>query len=84
MLRQGLHFEVIFTFNLDRLRKSSGGASRGVLQLRHMKDIVVLLEPALEVKPVCYFSYALCYSEWSHKPCPKLPSTCKMENLRRQ
>ena len=64
MLHQGLHFEVIFTFTLDRLRRSSGGASRGVLlQMRYMEDIMDLLEPALEFKSVCYLSYALYYPE---------------------
>ena len=86
ILQQGLHFEVIFTFNLDKLRRSSGGASRGVLllQLRHIEDLVDLLEPALEVKSVCRLSYVLYHPEWSPKPCPKLPNTYKMESLQRQ
>ena len=83
MLQQGLHFEVILSFNLDRLRWSSKKASRDVLlQLGHMEDIIDLLEPALEVKPICCSSYALYYPEWSHIPRPKLPRTCKMEGLR--
>ena len=42
-----------------------------------MKDIVDLLEPALEVKSVSSLSYALHYPERSHKPSSELPSTCK-------
>ena len=82
MIQQDLHFEVILTFQLDGLRWSSGRASRDILlQLRHMEDIVDLLEPALEVKPVSSLSYALHYFEGSQKPSSKLPSTCKMESL---
>ena len=85
MLQQGLNFEVILSFNLDGLRYSSGKASRDVLlQLRHIEDIMDLLEPALEVKPICCSFYALHYPEWSHIPRPKLPSTFKMEDLRGQ
>ena len=82
MLQQGFNFEVILSFNLDRLRWSRGRASRDVLlQLGHIEDIVDLLEPALEVKPICYSSYALYYPEQSHISRSKLPSTCKMEGL---
>ena len=55
-----------------------------LLQLRHMEDIVDLLEPALEVKSVCSLSYALHYPERSHKPSSELPSACKIEGLRRE
>ena len=85
MLQQGLHFEVILTFQLDGLRWSSGRASRDMLlQLRYIDDIVDLLKLALEVKSVCSLSYALHYPERSHKPSFELPSTCKMESLRRE
>ena len=49
-----------------------------------MEDVVDLLEPALEVKSVCYLSYALHDPEWAHISRPKLPKTCKMEGLRRE
>ena len=85
MLQQGLHFEVILPFNLDGLRWSSGGASRDVLlHIGYIKEIVDLIEPALEVKPICCSSYAHYYPEWSHIPRSKLPNTCKMEGLRGQ
>ena len=85
MLQQGLHLEVILNLHLDGLRLSSEGASRDVLlQLGHIEDIVDLLEPALEVKPICCSSYEFHYPEWSHISCPELPSTCKMEGLRGQ
>ena len=85
MLQQGLHFEVIFTFNLDRLRRSSGGASRGVLlQLRDIEDIVDLLEPTLKVKAIGHLSYSLQHPEWSYKPSSELPSTCKIEGSSRR
>ena len=75
MLQQGLHFEVILTFQLDGLRWSSGQAFRDMLlHLRHMEDIVDLLKPALEVKSVCSLSYVLYYPERSHKPSFELPS----------
>ena len=75
MLQQGLHFEGILTFQLNGLKWSDGRASRDMLlQLRHMEDIVDLLEPALEVKPVCSISYALHYPKRSHKPSSELPS----------
>ena len=83
MLQQSLHFEVILSFNLDGLRWSSRRASRDVLfKLGHMEDIVDLLEPAFVVKPICGSSYMLHYPEWSLKPHPKLPGTCKIEGLR--
>ena len=85
MFHQGLYFEVILSFKLDGLRWGSGRVSRDVLlKLGHMKDIVDLLEPTLEVKPICCSFYALHYPEWSHIPRPKLPITCKVEGLRRQ
>ena len=46
------------------------------LQLRHMEDIVHLLEPALEVKPICYLPNELHYPERSHKSISELPSAC--------
>ena len=55
-----------------------------LLQLRHMEDIVDLLEPALEVKSGCSLSYTLHYPAGSHKPSSKLPSAYKMESLRRE
>ena len=80
MLQQGLHFEIILTFNLNGLRWSSGRASRDVfIQLGHMKDVVDLLEPAFEVKSIGRLFYALHHLEWSHKPSSELPSTCKVE-----
>ena len=85
MSQQGLHFEVILSFNLDRLRWSSRRASRDVLlQMGHMEDIVDLLEPTLEVKLICHSSYALHYPEWSHITRSKLLTTCKMEGFRGQ
>ena len=54
------------------------------LKLGHMKDIVDLLEPVLEVKSVSSLSYTLYYPERSHKPSYELSSTCKMESLRRK
>ena len=76
MLQQGLHFKVILSFKLDGLKWSNGETSRELLlQLGHMKDIVDLHKPALEVKSVCCLSYGLYYPEWSHVPRPKLPST---------
>ena len=85
MFQQGLHFEVILSFNLDGLKWISGRASRDViLQLVYMEDIVDLLEPALEVKLICRSSYALLYPEWSHIPRSKLPSTYEVEGLRGQ
>ena len=85
VVQQDLHFEVILAFQLDGLRWGSGQASRDMLlQLRYMEDIVDLLEPALEVMFVCNLSYALYYPESSYKPSSELPSTCKMESLRRE
>ena len=85
ILQQGLHFEVIFTFNLDRLRRSSGGASRGVLlQLRYKEDIVELLDPAPEVQPICCLPYMIFHPELSYKSSAELPSTCKVEGFPRQ
>ena len=52
------------------------------LQLRHMEDIVDLLEPALKVKSVGCLPYALQYPEWSHKPSFELPSAYKVKDLR--
>ena len=69
VFQQGLHFEVILSYNYDRLRWSSGRASRYVfLQLGYMEDIVDLLEPTLEVKSIYHPSYTLHYPEWSHIP----------------
>ena len=76
MFKQGLHFEVILSFNLDGLRWSSERASRDVLlQLGHMEDIVDLFEPTLEVKSICSPSYAFCYPKYSHIPRSKLLGT---------
>ena len=85
MLQQGLHFEVILTFKLDGLKWSSGQAFRDMLfQLRHMEDIMDLLEPTLEVKSVGSLAYVLHYPERSHKPSSELPSACKMEGLQKE
>ena len=54
-----------------------------LLQLRHVEDIVDLLEPALDVKFVGCLSYALQHPEWSHEPSFELPSTCKVKGLQR-
>ena len=60
MLQQDLLFEVIPTFHLDRLRWSSGRASRDMpLHMRYVEDIVGLLEPALEVNSIGRLSYVL-------------------------
>ena len=53
-----------------------------LLQLRHMEDIMDLLEPALEVKSIGRLPYALQHPEWSHKPNSELPSACKVKGLR--
>ena len=52
------------------------------LQLRHVEDIVDLVEPASEVKSIGCLPYALYYPEQSHKSSSELPSTCRMKGLR--
>ena len=83
MLQQSLQLKASLTFQLDGLRWSGGRASRDVLlHLGYVEGIVNLLEPAPEVKPICCLPYALHHPEWSHKSSSKLPSTCKVEDLR--
>ena len=51
---------MILTFYLDRLRWGGGQASWDVLlQLRHVEDIVDLVEPASEVKSIGCLPYVL-------------------------
>ena len=50
-----------------------------LLKMGHIKDIVDLFEPALEVKYISCLSYAFQYPEWSHKPSFELPNAYKME-----
>ena len=76
---------MILIFYLDRLRWGSGQAFRDVfLQLRHVEDIVDLVEPAPEVKSIGYLPYELHYPERSHKPSSELPSICTMKGFRRE
>ena len=55
-----------------------------LLKLGHMKDIVDLFEPALEVKYISSFSYVLHYPEMSHKPSFELLNTYKIKSLRKE
>ena len=76
---------MFFAFYLDRPRLVCRRAPRDVLaKLGYVEDIVDILESPPEIQPVGCLLYTFHHPKRSHKPSPKLPSTCQVKCLRRE